>query len=115
MTFTYTKEMLFDEWKVAKEADTKLGKGDDNKVHTNRIKLLKEYVELKNNQPEVFEDININFDNLLVTYQSADPRAVFYKKVFNKSYEEVAAESKVESMRDYEKGANIKELEETIG
>ena len=34
------KEMLFKEFDIAKQKDIKLGKGSDNKVHTNRIKTL---------------------------------------------------------------------------
>jgi len=104
--FRYSKEMLFDEFKKAKDADTKLGKGDDNKVHTNRIKLLKEYIELEKTMPEVFDDVNINFKNLLFSYEQPNPRDFFYKKVFGKTFEQVQAEQSY----DDNGGDGVKEL-----
>jgi len=91
-TFRYDKEMLFKEFNDAKEKDIKLGKGDDNKVHTNRIKLLKEYIDLEAKMPEVFSDVKVNFKNLLLAYESKNPREHFYKSVFGKSFAEVQAE-----------------------
>jgi len=91
-SFRYDKEMLYKEFNDAKDKDTKLGKGDDNKVHTNRIKLLKEYIKLEAEMPEVFSDVDINFKNLLAVYETPNPRDTFYRKVFNKSYAQVEAE-----------------------
>ena len=64
-SFRYDKEMLFKEFVDAKQKDIKLGKGDDQKTYTNRIKYLKEMIDLEAEMPEVFEFVKINFKRLL--------------------------------------------------
>tara|TARA_R100001463_G_scaffold102924_1_gene157256 strand:- start:544 stop:846 length:303 start_codon:yes stop_codon:yes gene_type:complete len=91
-TFKYDKESIFVEFNDAKAKDTKLGKGDDNKVHTNRIKFLRDMIDLEAKMPEVFSYVNINFKNLLNVYLTQDPRLTFYMKVFGKGPDEMAAE-----------------------
>ncbi len=91
-SFRYDKEMIFTEFNIAKEKDIKLGKGNDNKVHSNRVKFLKDMIELEAKMPEVFENVNINFKRLLIAYESPNPREHFYKSVFGKSFAEVQAE-----------------------
>lgn len=91
-TFRYDKEMLFKEFDDAKQKDIKLGKGDDQKTYTNRIKYLKEMIDLEAKMPEVFEYVKINFKRLLIAYESPNPREHFYKSVFGKSFAEVQAE-----------------------
>ena len=91
-TFKYDKDSIFTEFNDAKAKDTKLGKGDDNKVHTNRIKFLRDMIDLEAKMPEVFSYVNINFKNLLNVYLTQDPRHTFYMTVFGKSYEEKMAE-----------------------
>ena len=91
-TFRYDKEMIFAEFNIAKEKDIKLGKGNDNKVHSNRVKFLKDMIDLEATMPEVFEFVNINFKRLLLAYESPDPRDHFYKSVFGKSFAQVQAE-----------------------
>ena len=88
-TFRYDKDMLMAEFKIAKDKDIKLGKGNDNKNHTNRIKFLKEMIELEKQSPEVF-------NNLLLAYQSPNPRDHFYKVVFGKGFFEVQREQNEE-------------------
>jgi len=100
-TFRYDKESIYKEFDEAKQKDIKLGKGDDNKVHTNRVKLLKEYIKLESEMPEVFEDVNINFNRLLDTYVAPNPRDAFYRKVFGKSFEQVEFEQKPQKASDY--------------
>jgi len=117
--FRYTKEMLFDEFKSAKEKDMALSKKKfdvekENDIHINRIKLLKEYVELEAQSPEVFNDVNINFKNLLFAYEQPNPRDYFYFKVFGKSYSQKQFEDQAQTMADYEQSADIKPLEETL-
>lgn len=117
--FRYTKEMLFDEFKSAKEKDMALSKKKfdvekENDIHINRIKLLKEYVELEAQSPEVFDDVNINFKNLLFAYEQPNPRDYFYYKVFGKSYSQKQFEDQAQTMADYEQSADIKPLEETL-
>ena len=78
------------------DKDIKLGKGNDNKNHTNRIKFLKEMIELEKQSPEVFENVDVNFNNLLLAYQSPNPRDHFYKVVFGKGFFEVQQEQNEE-------------------
>jgi len=99
--YEYTKEQVYAEWQDAKDKDIKLGKGDDNVVHTNRIALLKDYINLEKNQPGTFDYVNINFNNLLKVYQSANPRDTFYQSVFGMSYEEKKNKDAVKHVRDY--------------
>ena len=83
-TFIYDKDSIYTEFNDAKSKDVKLGNGDDNKVHTNRIKFLKDMIDLETKMPEVFSYVNINFKNLLNVYLTQDPRLTFYMKVFGK-------------------------------
>ena len=56
--------------------------------------------ELKKEHPEYYEDLDINFDNLLNAYLTPSPRDTFYKFVFGKSYAEKRAESIPTSVND---------------
>ncbi len=100
-TFRYDKEGIYKEFNLAKEKDIKLGKGDDNKVHTNRINFLKDMIKLEKEMPEVLSNVDINFNRLLIAYQSQNPRDHFYRSVFNKSYEEMQEDSQPKSVSDY--------------
>jgi len=91
-TFKYDKDSIFTEFNDAKAKDTKLGKGDDNKVHTNRIKFLRDMIDLEAKMPEVFSYVNINFKNLLNVYLTQDPRLTFYMKVFGKGPDQMMAD-----------------------
>ena len=62
----YSKETLFAEFEVAKSKDLKAGKGDENKVHTNRIQFCKDHVALKQTNPEYYDGVDVNFTNLLL-------------------------------------------------
>jgi hypothetical protein len=91
MSFKYDKDNLFKEFEIAKAKDISLSKKktDEDKIndiHTNRIQFCKDHVELKKSNPMYYEFVDINFENLLKTYQSADPRDTFYQIVFGKSY-----------------------------
>lgn len=94
----YSKETLFAEFDVAKSKDIKLGKGDENKVHSNRVQFFKDHKALKQTNPEYYDGIDVNFDNLLLAYQSPNPRDHFYKTIFGKTYAEKMAESEIEKM-----------------
>ena len=105
MSFKYDKENLFKEFDVAKQKDIKLSKLEtleqkENDVYKNRIQFLKEHIELKNTNPSYYSDVDINFDNLLSTYLTTNPRETFYQKVFGKSYAEVRADSVPQSVND---------------
>lgn len=105
MSFKYDKENLFKEFDVAKQKDIKLSKLEtleqkENDVYKNRIQFLKEHIELKKTNPSYYSDVKINFDNLLSTYLTTNPRETFYQKVFGKSYAEVRADSEPQSVND---------------
>ena len=105
MSFKYDKENLFKEFDVAKQKDIKLSKlqtleEKENDVYKNRIQFLKEHIELKKTNPAYYSDVDINFDNLLSTYLTTNPRETFYQKVFGKSYAEVRADSEPQSVND---------------
>ena len=105
MTFKYDKENLFKEFDVAKQKDIKLSKLEtleqkENDVYKNRIQFLKDHIELKKTNPSYYSDVDINFDNLLSTYLTTNPRETFYQKVFGKSFAEVRADSAPQSVND---------------
>jgi hypothetical protein len=113
--FTYTKDMIFAEFKIAKDKDTKLGKGDDNKVFKNRVAMLKDMINLKKTMPQALEDVNINFENLLNAYIQTNPRDYFYYKVFGKSYEQHKIENEITDMSAYsDEDKNAQTLEEKV-
>ena len=105
MSFKYDKTNLFKEFDVAKQKDIKLSKlqtleEKENDVYKNRIQFLKEHIELKKTNPSYYSDVDINFDNLLSTYLTTNPRETFYQKVFGRSYAEVRADSEPQSVND---------------
>ena len=105
MSFKYDKDNLFKEFDVAKQKDIKLSKLDtleekENDVYKNRIQFFKEHIELKKTNPSYYSDLDINFDNLLSTYLTTNPRETFYQKVFGKSFAEVRADSIPQSVND---------------
>ena len=92
MSFRYDKDNLFKEFQVATTKDTK-GKKEK---YDNRIQFFKDHIELRNNHPEYYEGIDINFSNLLAAYQSDSPIDHFYMTGFGKTYAEKMAESEIE-------------------
>ena len=105
MSFKYDKNNLFKEFEVAKQKDIKLSKLDtledkENDVYKNRIQFFKDHIELKKTNPSYYSDVDINFDNLLSTYLTTNPRETFYQKVFGRSYAEVRADSEPQSVND---------------
>jgi hypothetical protein len=110
MTFKYDKENLFKEFEEAKQKDFKLSKKQkqddrENDYFTNRIQFMKDHIELKKTNPDYYEYLDINFDNLLKAYESVNPRDYFYMSVFGKTYSQKMREE--ESELDNEKLASI--------
>jgi len=106
MSFKYDKENLFKEFYVAKDKDIALSKKEtleekETDYYTNRIQFFKDHIELKKKNPSYYEFVDVNFENLLSTYLTTNPRETFYQKVFGKSYAEVRAESEPESLKDF--------------
>ena len=105
MSFKYDKDNLFKEFDVAKQKDIALSKLDtleekENDVYKNRIQFFREHIAFKKEHPEYYSDLNINFDNLLSTYLTTNPRETFYQKIFGMSYAEKRAESIPQSVND---------------
>ena len=74
--FTYTKEMMFSEFKTATIKDQK-GKKEK---YDDRIAFLKEMKSLKKEHPSSMRNIGIKqtqFDNLILAYQAPNPRDHF--------------------------------------
>ena len=88
----YCKENLFAEFEVAKSKDLK-GKKEK---YDNRIQFCKDHIELRKNHPEYYDDVDINFTNLLEAWSAPNPRDHFYIKVFGKTFAEKMAESELE-------------------
>ena len=88
----YCKENLFAEFEVAKSKDLK-GKKEK---YDNRIQFCKDHIELRKNHPEYYDDVDINFTNLLEAWSAPNPRDHFYLKVFGKTFAEKMAESELE-------------------
>ena len=87
MSFSYTKEMVFDEFKLATKKDQKCKK----EKYTNRVQFLKEMKQLKKDNPSAMRDVSITqkqFDNLITAWSSPSPRDAFYMKVFGRTYAE---------------------------
>ena len=92
MSFSYTKEMVHDEFKIAAAKDKK-GKKEK---YDNRIQFFKDHIELRKEHPEYYDSLDINFTNLLEAWSAPNPRDHFYMKVFGKTYADKMAESEYE-------------------
>ena len=96
--FKYDRDTLFKEFEVAKLADIKLSKKKslhekENDKHDNRIQFFKDHIKLKSTNPEVYDFVDVKFDNLLKLYETPNPRDAFYRSIFGMSYAEKRAES----------------------
>ena len=102
MSFKYNKELLFKEFDDAKNKDISLSKKTtldekETDIYTNRIKFLFDHIELKNKHPEYYSEIDVNFDNLLKTYQTSNPRDSFYMSIFNMTYDQKMKQEELEN------------------
>jgi len=107
---TYDKDTLFKEFRDAKEKDVSLStkkKIEDKEVdiYTNRIQFFKDHIKNKSVNPRTYDNLDINFEELLKAYESENPRDYFYYSVFGKSYQQKMWEEEAE-LED-EKLANI--------
>lgn len=120
INFKYDKDNLFAEFKVAKDKDIKASKKKsqdekENDVFKNRIQFFKDHIELKRSNPSIYEMVDINFDNLLLAYQSANPRDWFYMKVFGMTYaQKMRKESLEDKASKEEDEKKSKEVSETV-
>jgi hypothetical protein len=107
---TYDKDTLFREFKDAKSKDVALStkkKLEDKEIdiYVNRIQFFKDHIRNKTLNPKVYDLLDINFNELLLAYESENPRDYFYMSVFDKTYSEKMYEEELEL--DNEKLANI--------
>ena len=122
-TFRYNKEMIYAEFEQAKQKDIALSKKKtldekENDIFTNRVAMLKEHGDLKFKQPEIYDGVDINFNRLLIAYESPNPRDHFYRSVFGKSYMEHKIENAITDVKDYsisdEKSQTLEEKVEAM-
>ena len=85
----YSKETLFAEFDVA----TKKDQSKKKEIYDNRIQFCKDHIELRKNNPQYYDSVDVNFTNLLEAYSAPNPRDHFYLKVFGKTYAEKMAET----------------------
>ena len=71
-----TKEQIFEEFKIVKSKDEKKKKPS----YAHRIAYLQGHADAKKSHPNQYRHLDINFDNLIVMYQSGDPEMYMYKK-----------------------------------
>ena len=71
-----TKEMIYEEFNIVKNKDEKKKK----KSFAHRIAYLQGHADAKREHPNQYRHLDINFDNLIVMYQSGDPEMYMYKK-----------------------------------
>jgi len=107
---TYDKDTLFKEFKDAKSKDVALSKKkklEDKEIdiYVNRIQFFKDHIRNKTLNPKVYDLLDINFHELLLAYESDNPRDYFYMSVFGKNYAQKMYEEELEL--DNEKLANI--------
>ena len=112
-----TKETIFEEFKIAKEKDIAKSKSKPpyENVFTNRIAVLKSHAETKKSNPKMYRNLDINFDNLIIAYQSPVPVDYFYKKVFGKTLAEYEHDKRLaeltEKQKEKEEEKRLKEKE----
>lgn len=107
---TYDKDTLFREFKDAKLKDIALStkkklEDKETDIYTNRIQFFKDHIKNKSVNPRTYDNLDINFEELLKAYESENPRDYFYYSVFGKSYQQKLWEEEAEL--ENEKLANI--------
>ena len=95
MSFMYTKELLFTEFKEV----TKKDQSKKKETFTHRIAYLKSLKEDMIKMPKHFSNISMTTDQLQNTincYLAPNPRDAFYKSVFGMTYAEKKQEEEAE-------------------
>ena len=112
------KMTIFEEFKIAKQKDIAKSKTKPpyENVFTNRIAVLKSHAETKKSNPNYYRNIDINFDNLLLAYQSPVPVDHFYKVGFGKTLAEYEHDKRLaeltEKQKEREEEKRLKEKED---
>jgi hypothetical protein len=95
MTYMYTKEQLFNEFKDV----TKKDQSKKNETYTHRIAYLSSLKEDMIKVPKNFSNLSINevqLQNLIDDWSAPNPRDATYMRVFNMTYAEKKAEEEAE-------------------
>ena len=71
-----TKEQIYEEFNIVKSKDEKKKKPS----YAHRIAYLQGHVDAKKSHPNQYRHLDINFNNLIIMYQSGDPEMYMYKK-----------------------------------
>ena len=98
---TYDKDTLFREFRDAKEKDIALStkkKLEDREIdiYVNRIQFFKDHIKNKSVNPMTYDNLDVNFEELLKAYESESPRDYFYMSVFGKSFQQKMWEEEAE-------------------
>ncbi len=72
---------MFSEFDIAKQKDLKKKSKDDKESYVNRINYLQDHAIAKQNHPNHYRHLDVNFKNLIKMYQSGDPEMYNYKKL----------------------------------
>ena len=113
-----TKEQVFDEFNIAKNKDIakSTSKPPYENVFTNRLNVLKSHRDAKKSHPKSYRHLDINFDNLLLAYQSPVPVDHFYKVGFGKTLAEYEHDKRIaeltEKQKEKEEEKRLKEKED---
>ena len=111
------KMTIFEEFKIAKNKDIAKSKTKPpyENVFTNRIALLKSHRDAKKSHPNHYRNLDINFDKLIIAYQSPVPVDYFYKKIFGKTLAEYEHDKRLaeltEKQKEREEEKKLKEKE----
>ena len=113
-----TKESIFEEFKIAKEKDIKQSTTTPpyENCFKNRIALLKSHRDAKKNNRHMYRNLDINFDRLILAYQSPVPVDHFYKIGFGKTLAEYEHDRRLaeltEKQKEREEEKKLKEKED---
>lgn len=89
------KELLFKEFYIEKEKDLKLST-DKKEVFKNRLEYVKQHADAKKSYPNLYSNLDVNFDKFVEMYSSPSPRDYYYKSVFGKTYAEYMYDKQIE-------------------
>ena len=99
------KQILFDEFKIAKQKDLQQSTKNEpyEDCFKNRLQLLDSHKNAKKSNPKMYRHLDVNFDNLILAYSSPVPVDHFYKKVFGLTLQEYKYKKYVEEMTEKQK------------
>jgi hypothetical protein len=95
MSYMYTKEQIFKEFKDV----TKKDQSKKKETFTNRVSYIKSLKDDMIQAPKNFSNLSITTDqlqNLIDDWSAPKPIDAFYKRIFNMTYAEKKAEEEAE-------------------